>query len=66
MNSTKERSQEWNGGIYVIRDVWREDGKHERCEYAVMDGDQMAWKPCIEGVLYADIEPLRRVDAKLD
>jgi hypothetical protein len=64
-----ERTSEWNGGVYVVRDVWS-DGGHEyrmglkldRCEYAVMDGDQKVWKPCIEGVMWADIEPLRRTD----
>ena len=71
MNST--RSQEWNGGVYVIRDVWSDGGhvyrrglKLDRCEYAVMEDGAEVWKPCIEGVMYADIEPLRQADAELD
>ena len=48
--------------IYVIRDVF-EGGKLARCEYASMPYLSMSdhaivWKPCIEGVSFADIEPL--------
>lgn len=46
--------------IYVIRDA---DGPH-KCEYAVWrvppgeaSGLRVQWKPCAEGVKFADIEP---------
>lgn len=52
------RAALWNGGLYVIRDVMK-GGKFSRCEYAaiVRDGE-LVWRPCIEGVQFADIEPL--------
>ncbi len=61
------RAYQQEGRIYVIRDVFEvvEDGKrkHLRCEYATMPHISMSdhsivWRPCIEGVLFADIEPL--------
>lgn len=60
------RASLWNGGLYVIRDVF-EDGKFVRCEYACMPDISMsdhtiAWKPCAEGVLFKDIEPLAGYD----
>ena len=66
-----ERRTEWNGGLYIIRDVWEMTpgpegfkGRLERCEYAVKnDEGHTIWKPCIEGVLFADIEPFEKVAA---
>lgn len=52
------RATLWEGGLYVIRDVF-EDGKFVRCEYAqTIHDDKLVWLPCIEGVEFADIEPL--------
>lgn len=58
-----ERRNEWNGAIYILRDVWvldetRAEGfRLDRCEYAVKGADgRKVWKPCVEGVEYADIE----------
>lgn len=58
-----ERRQEWNGGVYIIRDVWVLDETRprgyrlERCEYAVKGADgRKVWKPCAEGVSFFDIE----------
>lgn len=52
------RRYETDQGVYLIRDVKDEIGWFTGCEYAVkaQDGSDM-WKPCIEGVLLADIEP---------
>lgn len=54
------RGNVWEHGIYVIRDVLHNSGKPSgQCEYAVFDEDmQIEWRPCLEGVLYADIRPL--------
>ena len=65
----EERTAIWNGGLYVIRDVWS-DGGHVyrkglsllRCEYAVMKDGEKVWKPCLEGEEYANIEPLRKAE----
>jgi hypothetical protein len=52
------RAALWDGGLYVIRDVFN-DNKFVRCEYATTINDgELLWQPCIEGVLYADIEPV--------
>lgn len=60
------RSQDWNGGIYVIRDVWRtptpQHGSFIRCEYATKnDAGNTVWSECREGGEYADIEPFERI-----
>jgi len=45
-------------GIYLIRDVRDEVGRFAGCEYAVKAADSSEiWKPCAEGVLFAEIEP---------
>lgn len=47
------------GNVYVIRDVLHANGKPSgQCQYAVLDDDGIAWRPCVEGVLFADIQPL--------
>lgn len=59
------RIYERDGRTYIIRDAWS-DGGYEyrdgltlaRCEYLVWRGDlSLEWKPCAEGVEFADIEP---------
>jgi hypothetical protein len=53
--------------VYVIRDLWDgglpEIGKFISCEYATLtvDGAQLSWTPCAEGVDFKDIEPLFEV-----
>ncbi len=58
------RIREHEGKTYVIRDIWsngsdiyQKDDRLVRCEYAVKDGSAVVWKPCAEGVMFADIEP---------
>lgn len=53
------------GNVYVIRDVWAQDVGQpeckkslERCEYATLVDGVIKWTLCIEGVLFADIQPL--------
>jgi hypothetical protein len=54
-----------DGNLYVIRDVWKSRSWRQRlglvrCEYAVRNPNgSKKWKPCIEGVEFAAIEPLR-------
>jgi hypothetical protein len=56
------RRHEHNGGVYVIRDVWGDDGRLIRCEYATVDGDgAVKWTPCREGVSFEEIAPLGHV-----
>ncbi len=58
------RVYDHEGKTYAVRDVWS-NGSHiyqngdrlVRCEYAVKDGGSAIWKPCAEGVMFADIEP---------
>ncbi|MBQ0707852.1 hypothetical protein [Ochrobactrum sp. AP1BH01-1] len=58
MNSVRNvRRHETEQGIYLIRDVQDEAGRFAGCEYAVKSDDGTVWKPCAEGVLFADIEP---------
>lgn len=53
-----ERWYVWSKCAYVIRDHFNGEGKFVRCEYGtrMLDGG-IAWKPCEEGVEFADIEP---------
>jgi len=56
------RAYSHEGALYLIRDVLTDDGEFAgHCEYAVRDGDEIAWRFCIEGVDFADIEPLARL-----
>lgn len=52
-----------NGDLYVIRDVWKQKRpvhRLARCEYATSNPNgSKKWTPCIEGVEFAAIEPLR-------
>lgn len=62
-----ERKAEWNGGIYVIRDILRRGPAPNgvsflRCEYATKDANgETVWKPCAEGVEFSTIEPFEKV-----
>ena len=59
----EERRHEYEGKVFIIRDVWVKDANRpsgERllhCEYKTKVGRKAVWKPCFEGVLFADIEP---------
>lgn len=49
-------------GVYIIRDILHASGKFSgQCQYAVRDDQEMTWRPCVEGVLFADIEPFVRL-----
>jgi hypothetical protein len=56
------RTHVWEGAVYSVRDRqdWHPGEKH-RCEYGVIEGYRVNWKPCDEGVAYPDIEPLVRL-----
>lgn len=64
------RRAEWDGGVYLVRDVWFRPKPRQcahtfiRCEYATKDeaGNQV-WHECAEGVLFADIQPFEKVAA---
>lgn len=56
------RVHEWQGGIYVIRDVLNASGQFSgQCEYATLEDGAVWWRQCAEGVLYADIKPMVRL-----
>lgn len=64
----EERKYETPEGVFIIRDQWVANlgvgVRLDRCEYAVKGDDgAKVWKPCCEGVLFADIEPFEKVAA---
>lgn len=54
------RVHEFEGNIYVIRDRGGSRRVHG-CEYATNQGGEVAWSPCVEGVMFKDIEPFATV-----
>jgi hypothetical protein len=56
----KPRAYYWKNQVFIIRDVF--DGpKSKHCEYGVLTKDGgIAWRTCVEGVAFKDIEPLLR------
>lgn len=50
----------WKGWVYAIRDEWKGDAGvgYDHSEYATYVDGNLVWKPCAEGVLFKDIEPL--------
>lgn len=52
------RAELYGKHVYVIRDVMADNGKLDRCEYLTRAGDRAVWRPCVEGVQFADIQPL--------
>jgi hypothetical protein len=68
--NSKPRDFAWNGNVYRVRDVWRANERSSTgvsllcCEYATKsERGGTVWKPCIEGVEFADIEPYEKADA---
>ncbi|PDT82924.1 hypothetical protein [Sinorhizobium sp. BJ1] len=60
----EERRHKHEGSLYRIRDVWGDDGRLVRCEYATKtDGGSTVWFPCREGVLFSEIEPFEKAAA---
>lgn len=62
----EERRHEYEGDVFIIRDVWVKDARRPsgerlmRCEYKTRVDGKIVWKPCYEGVLFSDIEPFEK------
>jgi hypothetical protein len=46
-----------DGSVYMIRDRFTDTGRFFGCEYATIDGLEVVWRECPEGVEYTAIEP---------
>ena len=60
-----EHHQVWEGGLYVMRDVWRINGTLVTCQYKQKIDGIDVWVDCPEGVMFADIKPYEVVDGQI-
>lgn len=57
----------YQGGAYLIRDVWDDSGAFITCEYGVAAADgTVAWVECEEASFYGDLKPLVTVASLTD
>jgi hypothetical protein len=65
--SGDHRSYDWEGGRYIIRDVWKHDPTRPtkewllRCEYKVQREGKDVWLHTYEGVEFSQIEPYEKI-----
>lgn len=61
MANTSERFAVYRGGVYLVRDLPKDEWVGPlHCEYATLpEGSTvLTWVPCVEGVMFDDIEPM--------